>query len=195
MTENYRHNLSNVTSLSTLLLLSLMLQAQSSRAQQSNVELHLTAHQLINGLPDTFSFIFVNVGDHDVRVPPVSPCMGGRDSGTLILKLEFSPTGRPPTTGKGGGCGGGGSDMPGSLEQAKTWRTLKPGESLIKTYKRSELFVYEQDPGAYDFWGEYRPPALTSEDITALERAGMDFPRQPLRSAHLRFHRAKRPTR
>jgi len=85
--------------------------------------------------------------------------------------------------------------MPGILEQAKSWRSLQPGESLTKTYKRSELFVYEQDRGAYDFWAEYRPPALTAEDITALEQAGIDFPRQVLRSAHLRFHRAKRLTR
>jgi len=129
MTENYSRNLCNVPALSTFLLFSLILQAQSSGIQQSSLELRVTPHQLINGVPDRFSFVFVNVGDHEVRVPPMSPCMGGRYSGTLILDLEFQPSG-PPTPGKGGGCGGGISHMPGILEQAKSWRSLQPGESV-----------------------------------------------------------------
>ena len=196
MTENSSRNLCDVMALSTFLLFSLILQGQSSGIQKSSLELHLTAHQLINGVPDKFSFVVVNVSDHEVRVPSMSPCMGGRYSGTLVLNLEFQPSG-PPTPGKGGGCGGGvgGSHMPGILEQAKSWRGLQPGESLTKTYKRSELFVYEEGRGAYDFWAEYGPPALTAEDIAALEQAGIDFPRQVLRSSHLRFHRAKRVNR
>ena len=62
--------------------------------------------------------------------------------------------------------------MPGILEQAKSWRILKPGESLIKTYKQSEFFVYKYTSKIQEltiFWGEYRPPALTNGDITALE--------------------------
>jgi len=174
----------SITGLSVVLLLSLTLQAQSK------LELHLAAHQLINGVPDTFSFVFVNVGDHEVRIPPLSPCIGTY-SGTLILKFEFSP---PQKTGVGGGCGGGLSEIPGILEQAKSWRRLQPGESLTKSYKRSELFVVEQAPGTYEFWAEYRPLQLTAEEMTLLEQAGIDFPRQVLRSSHLRFHRSKRRT-
>lgn len=126
MTENYSRNPYNRTALIVLLLFSLILQAQSSGTPQSNLKMHLTAHQLINGVPDTFSFVFVKVGDHEVRVPPVSPCMGGRYSGTLILEL-------------GGGCGGISYHMPGILEEAKLWSRLQPGESLTKMYKRGEL--------------------------------------------------------
>jgi hypothetical protein len=190
MNENYSRNPWKLMAFAVLLLFSFILQAQSSGRPGSSLEVRLNAHQLTNGVPDTFSFVFVNVGDHEVRVPALSPCMGGRYSGTLILELEFSPSG-PPMPGKGGGCGGGVDHMPGILEQSKLWRSLKPGESLTMTYKRSELFVYEQGPGAYDFWAEYRPPALTVEDITALQQAGIDFPRQVLRSAHLHFHRAR----
>ena len=192
MTGNCSRNRYSSTAVSAVLLLSLILQAQSSGTPQSNLELHLAAHQLINGVPDTFSFVFVNVSDHEVRVPPMSPCMG--DSGTLILKLEFSPS-ETAKNGKGGGCGGGASEMPGILEQAKSWRRLQPGESLTKSYKRAELFVFEQAPGAYEFWAEYRPPQLTAEEVSLLEQAGIDFPRQVLRSSHLRFHRGKRRAR
>jgi hypothetical protein len=187
MAECWKREVCNVTVIDVLLLFSLILPAQTFPAEQSNVELRLRASQIMNGVPDTISFVFVNITDHDVRVPPVSPCIG-RYSGTLNLRLEFSPIG-PPGTGKSGGCGGGVSHPPGILEQAKSWKNLRPGESLTVSYKRTELFVFEQAPGVYDFWGEYQPPQLTADDIKALKQAGIDFPRKPLRSTHLRFNR------
>jgi hypothetical protein len=187
MTERCNRNLCNVTALITVVLSSLILTAQSSRTKPSSVELRLAANEIVNGVPDAFSFVFVNLGDHEIRVPPVSPCVGPY-SGTLILRVEFSPI-QPQKSGKGGGCGGAGSHMPGILEQAKSWGRLQPGESLTMSYKRSELNVFEQAPGAYDFWGEYQPPKLTAEEVRLLEQAGMDFPRELLKSTHLRFHR------
>jgi hypothetical protein len=120
------------------------------------------------------------MGDHEVSIPPLSPCTG-RFTGTLKLRLDFSPAG-PRGGGEGGGCGGGGSHPPGILDQVKSWRILKPRQSLAVSYKRSELWVSEQAPGGYDFWGEYEPPQLTAEDIAALEHAGIDFLREPLTS-------------
>ncbi len=188
MAETCIRNLRNVGAVSVLVLLSLIVSGQISPTKQSNVELRLSAAQINHGVPDSIGFVFANIGDHEVRVPPVSPCIG-RYSGTLNLRLEFSPSRPSARTGKGGGCGGGVDHMPGILEQAKTWRKLRPGESFTVSYKREELFVSEQAPGAYEFWGEYRPPRLTTEEITALERAGIDFPREPLSSTHLRFNR------
>jgi hypothetical protein len=57
------------------------------------------------------------------------------------------------------------------------------------TYKRTELFVFEQAPGDYDFWGEYEPPSLTAEEVATVQHAGIDFLRESLTSAHLRFKR------
>jgi len=188
MAETCIRNLRNVGAVSVLVLLSLIVSGQISPTKQSNVELRLSAAQINHGVPDSIGFVFANIGDHEVRVAPVSPCIG-RYSGTLNLRLEFSPSRPSARTGKGGGCGGGVDHMPGILEQAKTWRKLRPGESFTVSYKREELFVSEQAPGAYEFWGEYRPPRLTTEEITALERAGIDFPREPLSSTHLRFNR------
>jgi len=186
MTESWKRNVCHVTFVNFLVLCSLIVSAQTSAGKQSSVELRIRPSHVTKGVPDTISFVFVNIGDHELRIPPVSPCIGGRFSGTLRLRLEISPV---PTTGKGGGCGGEGSHLLGILEQAKSWKRLKPGESLTVSYKRSELFVSEQAPGAYELWGEYQPPHVPAEDITALEHAGIDFPREPLSSTHLRFNR------
>lgn len=145
-----------------LILFSLIASAQTSPTKQSNIELRLRTGQLINGVPETISFVFVNIGDQEVRIPPVSPCIGGQYSGTLKSRLELSPV-VPQGTGKGGGCGVGASHVLGILEQAKSWRRLQPRQWLIVSYKRNELFVFEQTPGAYDFWGEYEPPHLRAE--------------------------------
>jgi hypothetical protein len=190
MAEDCIRNLRNVAAVSVLVLSSLIASGQTSPTIQSNMELRLIAAQNNHGVPDSIGFVFANIGDHEVAVPPVSPCIG-RYSGTLNLTLEFSPSRPSPRkgNGKGGGCAGGLDHIPGILEQAKTWRKLRPGESFTVSYKREELFVSEQAPGAYEFWGGYRPPRLTEEEITALEQAGIDFPREPLSSTHLHFNR------
>lgn len=189
MTENWE-TYRRTAILNMLLLSSFMVPAQVSARKQSNVELRIEPSELINGVPGTISFVFVNIADHEVRIPPVSPCIpAGRYAGAVKLGFGFAPL-RPSTTGgKGGGCGGGASHPPDILEQAKSWRRLKPGASFIVSYKRTELFVYEQASGSYEFWGEYQPPTLTAEDITALEHSDIDFARKALSSPHLRFTR------
>jgi hypothetical protein len=189
MARSPKHKAWNIAEISVLVLSSLVVSAQTSARKESDVELRLEPSHVINGVPDTFSFVFVNVGDHEIRIPPVSPCVG-RHSGTLRLKLDFLPVG-PPADGAGGGCGGGVSHPPPILEQAKSWRMLQPGKSLTVRYKRSELFVFEQHSGAYDFSGEYDPPRLTADESATLEHAGIDFPREPLQTTHLRFNRSE----
>jgi hypothetical protein len=176
--------------MNTLLLSSFIVSGQVPVRKRSNVELRIRPSELINGVPGTISFVFVNIADHEVRIPPVSRCIpAGRYAAAVKLGFEFAPL-RPPTTGGiSGGCGGGVDHLPGILEQAKSWARLKPGASFTVSYKRTELFVYEQAPGGYEFWGEYQPPTLTTEDITALEHSDIDFAREPLRSPHLRFSR------
>lgn len=179
------HIISNCISL--VVLYSLVLSAQTGAPAKAPIELHIKPGELINGVPDTFSFVFVNAGDRDVRIPLVSPCLG-RHSGTVALRLEFSPVG-PQGTGRGGGCAGWLDPPPGILEEVRSWKRLKPGESFAVSYKRFELSVFEQAPGAYEFWGEYQPPRLTTEEIGLLESAGIEFASEPLRSTPLRFNR------
>ena len=169
-----------------LVLSSLIGSAHDCARKLSDVDLLITPSGLTKGVPGTFSVVFVNNADHEVRIPPVSPCVG-QYSGTVKLRVDFSPI-TPQTTGKGGGCGSGGSRPPGILEQAKSWKKLKPGESLTVSYKRTELFDFEEPPGAYEFWGEYQPPRLTTEEIAPLEHAGIAFLCEPLKSNHLRFN-------
>ena len=174
------------TALFVLVLFSSVLPAQTHAAKEVTVEPRLSPSQIVNGAPDAISFVLVNLGDHEVRVPPVSPCIGIY-TGRLKLRLQFSPV-TPTGTGKGGGCGSGEPHMP-ILDQVKSWRRLQPGQSFTATYKRTELFVFEQAPGDYDFWGEYEPPALTAEEVATVQHAGIDFLRESLTSAHLRFKR------
>lgn len=169
------------------LLYSLVLSAQTAEPRAPVVELRIRPSDLVNEVPDTISFVFVNAGDREVRIPPVSPCLG-HHSGTLALRLEFSPAG-PPGAGKGGGCAGWLDHVPGILEEVKSWKRLNPGESFTVSYKRVELSVFEQAPGLYEFWGEYRPPKLTAEEIELLQSAGIDFASKSLRSTPLRFNR------
>jgi len=170
-----------------LVLSALIVSAHDCAKKPSDVELRITPGELIKGVPRTIGFVFLNVADHEVRIPPVSPCIG-RYSGTIKLRLDFSSV-TPQTTGKGAGCGGGVSHPPGILEQAKSWRRLKPGESFTVSYERAELFVFEEAPGAYELRGEFQPPQLTTEEIAVLDHAGISFPCQTLRSAHLQFNR------
>lgn len=160
-----------------------------AQTQTKNVELQLKASDIIDGVPDLISFVFVNHGRYEVRVPPVSPCVG-KYSGRLILHLRFLPA-VAGGNGVGGGCAGGLDHMPPILDQVKSWRRLAPGESFITTYKRAELFASQQAAGDYDFWGEYRPPTLSAGERNALEHAGVTFLREPLTSGHLRFKRRR----
>jgi hypothetical protein len=164
--------------------------AQSGATEKSpNLELRLQPGKLVNGIPDSFTFAFVNISAHEVRMPQPSKCMGA-DYGTILLALNFTspePVGIP-----GGGCGGGvggNGHRPSILDLAKNWKVIKPHDSLSLTYTREELFSTLQASGTYDFWAEYTPSKISAEDQRALTEAGIDFPRNRLVSSHLIFIR------
>lgn len=127
MTGNSMSRTFSGTALFVLVLFSSVLPAQTHAAKEVTGELRLSPSQIVNGVPDAISFVFVNLGDHEVRVPPVSPCIGIY-TGRLKLRLQFSPV-TPTGTGKGGGCGSGEPHMP-ILDQVKSWRRLQPGQSF-----------------------------------------------------------------
>ncbi len=149
----------------------------------ANLELRLESSDLKSGVPESFTFVFVNVGSHDIHVPQVGPCSG--DYGWLRLQLDYKCV--VDGQGFGGGCGGGMGDGPGILGFAKSWETLRPGESLRIKESRSAMFQNQECPGRYDFWAEYTPPHLSAADVKILTDAGVDFPRERLTSNHLTF--------
>lgn len=155
----------------------------------ADLELRIKPGELDKGLPREFSFVFVNISDHIVRMPRPTQCSGG--AGTVFLRSAFKPLNplRVPSGG-GGGCGAGHPAQDSRILQwAQSWQSLKPGESLTVKYTRRALFNFQEDAGSYDFWVEYVPPDLTAEDIAQLERAGFDFPRASLVSKRLHFSR------
>lgn len=178
-----------VFNVSTVCLVVVFCVVVPAQTRTANVQLQLRASEMVDGVPNSISFVFVNHGRYEVRVPPVSPCIG-RYSGMLILRLRFLPA-VSGASGGGGGCGGGLDHIPPILDQVKSWRRLGAGESLTATYKRSDLFVSQQAPGDYDFWGEYQPPTLSPEEMITLEHAGITVLQEPLTSAHLRFKRPR----
>ena len=157
-------------------------------ASKPKLELRILSGQLDRGLPKSFTFVFVNRSGHPMRMLRPTQCIGG--NGTVMLRSQFKPlNSRTVPSGGGGGCGGGLSEKMRILEWAKSWHSLDSGESLSVSYSRGDLFNFQEDAGDYEFWGEYVPPKLTIEDISVLEKTGIDFPRVTLTSAHLNFKR------
>lgn len=167
----------------------LMLGQSSGSQKQSNLELQLKSGLLINGVPESFTFVFVNISGHDLRMPKPSNCHIPT-TGTVVLKLTVKPA---PPHGIGHGCVGDVGFFKGQPpirdRVEKRWELLTPGGSLSVTFDRDELFVNDQSPGRYDFWAEYIPPYVSAQEAKALARAGINFPQPRLVSNHLVFVR------
>ncbi len=151
-----------------------------------NLALRLEASDLKSGVPESFTFVFVNAGTHDVHVPQLGPC-SSREEGWLRLQLDYKCV--VDGQGFGGGCGGGSNDGPGILAAVRSWKTLTPGESLRIKETRRDMFQTQDCAGKYDFWAEYTPPHLSPADVKILADAGVDFPHEHLTSNHLTFEK------
>jgi hypothetical protein len=67
-------------------------QVPQSSVAKPNLELRITPVELKNGLPKGFTFVFVNVSDHKLRMPGPTQCCGG--NGTVSLRSRFKPSSR-----------------------------------------------------------------------------------------------------
>lgn len=153
-----------------------------------NLELRLVAGELGNGVPQAFTFELVNISDHDVRVPQPSVDCGSDFYGSIWLLLVF----RPPHMADewaGFGCADDRFDGDPILKRVQKWQLLHPGEVAKQTIGRDHLHYEGKDPGKYDFWADYRPPAIEQDDQKALRDAGIDFPREPLSSQHIIYEK------
>jgi hypothetical protein len=169
-----------------LLLAPLLAPAQSNPPRQSpNLELRLQPGKLVNGIPDTFTFIFTNISHHDVRMPKPSNCVTS-DTGIVVLRVKVTPE---PRSGLRGGCGGWIEGHRPVRDQAKSWPVFRPGESLRVTYSLQQLFFDDHGPATYEFSAEYTPPVNPPNDQQVLTAEGIDFPRERLASQHVIFTR------
>ncbi len=156
-------------------------------AQGSNLELRLHAEDIQDGIPQTFTFSLVNKSDHDIRVPtPAIECEDPVDDGSLSLKVNFRPS-RPGEAGVGYGCANDRTDKRTILDRVKTWKNLRPGESIVLKVARERLHYACKEPGTSEFLAYYFPPAMTPSDRKVLSLSGIDFPHSQLTTARVTF--------
>ena len=123
-----------------------------------------------------------------IRVPvPSIPC--AETNGYIWLHLEFTPL-KPRLAGiLPAFCAGGAAGSQPILDRAETWMVLRPGDALRRTVPRERLLYSDKEPGTYEFWAEYSPPALGAADLEVLQRAGIYVPRTTLTSGHIAFRK------
>jgi hypothetical protein len=154
----------------------------------ANLLLFLQAKEVRMDMPQVFGFVLVNISDHVVLIPP-NPNVECTDlsRGSLWLRLNFTPfTHEVPRLGSGcvADYGIGLIRSPSVLDRVKAWKVLHPGESLSFDIPKN---FEEQRAGTYQFWVEYQPPHISTDDQATLRQAGIDFPHDALTSAHITF--------
>jgi len=152
-------------------------------ATPGKLELRLLPQSVVMKIPQTFTILMVNGTDHDVRMPTPSLECGDGPHGTVRLRLNFKPY-TPGVPSLGGGCVNDFSHSPMS-DAIKGWKVLRPGESL--TLATINDRVLAQEAGSYDYWAHYDPPGMPEADREWLRKAGIDYPKEDLDSAHVKF--------
>lgn len=150
-----------------------------------NLELHLQARVSADGIPQALNASIVNVSNHDVHLPTPSIMCGDVVYGTFRLNLNFKPLGGEESN-IGSGCFNDYSYSP-IRNRIKTWKVLRPGESLELMDDR----LPTQVPGSYDYWASYLPPGMPKTDAQLLQNDGIDFPRTSLQSSHVQYVKSK----
>jgi hypothetical protein len=140
------------------------------------------------GVPQGFSFELINVSDHEVHVPaPTVECTDGL-SGYILLNLDLKPDDGKWVGGRGCAVDRGGP-WPSILDRAKSWKLLRPGETLTVKRFRNTLLFDDSRAGTYAFWAEYVPPTVSPLDASLLRGSGIEFCDQRLNTRRLRFVR------
>jgi hypothetical protein len=179
----------NVMVFTALGTLSALLGGQEKPAKPVNpVTLELTmevATTTEDGLPEALRFTLTNAGNVAVDLPmPAIDCLG--ENGAIRVPSLARLDG-PGTIG-GHGSGSGGTGGPTFLERVKSsWLHLRPGEYLTFSGDRRSLVDRASGPATYEYWAEYEPPFLTSEERKELTEGGYAVPTEKVESAHESF--------
>jgi hypothetical protein len=151
------------------------------------IELSLLPMDLVDGVPQGFTFVLTNVSSGDLRIPPPDiDCSNRTRHGAIRLQDSWTPL-ASQGLGLGTGvisCGGGGVyPVPQLtlLELTRNWTVLRPGESLRITADSNSLRhkpSSQSSPGTYTVSAMYIPPQLSSEAQRLLFQAGFVIPQQ-----------------
>jgi hypothetical protein len=169
----------------TLLLTPLLLAQGNALKPVPNLELRLSPGEMVNGVPQTFTFRLINVSQHNVWVPDPTVECSNSVGGYLSLGVQFAPL-HPPGSETRGGCVVD-EFKPPILVRAQKWKVLAPGEAIEKTASRAQLRYEVELPGTYEFWAEYHPPMLRPGEQETLRERGVDFSVENLTTSHLTF--------
>jgi hypothetical protein len=163
-----------------------LLNAVSARTSSGDLEFRIHPEDIVGGIPQAFTFVFVNHSHHDVRIP--GPAIQGEDSlgGHIELQLRFTPL-KPGPPGEGRGCAGDTFNPPSLMDRIKTWNVVHAGETLTFRADRQHLFYDDAQPGTYDFWASYYPPSVSRSDQNKLHDTGIDFANERLATGHVAF--------
>ena len=158
--------------------------AQTSPAPQpKNLELQLRSEPVQTKIPTAFTILIVNNTDHDLYLPIPSLECGDVPHGAVWLRLNFKSL-VPGPVGFVHGCAKNFLYQP-IIDRVKKWKHLGPGESLSLATITDRILA--QGAGTYDYWAFYYPPGMPKADEDLLQQAGIDFPRNALKSNHLKF--------
>ena len=166
------------------------LTAQISRPTTTGaVELRIDANYVGSGTPASFSFRLINASGHDILLPsPSIRCEDPTMDGSIYLHNDFTPN-DPSVPRKESFCTNDNMKHLPIFERIKSWKTLRPGESLTLSASRKRLGNEVQDPGSYDFWATYFPPAVEKDERNALLAKGIQIPREIAVSNHIVLHK------
>jgi len=152
------------------------------------IELSLLPMDLVDGVPQGFTFVLTNISSGDLRIPPPDPdCSNRTPHGAIRLQESWTPLashGLGLGTGVASCCGGGGAYPPPQLtllQLTSKWTVLRPGESLRITVDSNSLRLKpssSSSPGTYTVSAMYIPPQLSSEAQRLLFQAGIVIPQQ-----------------
>ena len=160
------------------------------------LSLRLQPENLVDGVPQAFTFVLTNVGAEDVHLPlPDIDCSNRSPQGSVWLDESWQPSTGATGLAKGKGyCdfGSAGRPEPTVIERAKEWTLLKPGESTYITASAANLHYETAQPGIYEFSGTYVPPLLTKEQLQLLRSVGINVPYHETKSASLQYLKSSR---
>ena len=157
----------------------------SSSATSGDIELRIQTQDVGSGLPVGVSFQLVNTSGHDILLPPPSiACENPTLDGSIFLKTDFTPR-DPDAPRQGDNCTNDNMNHMSIFERIKSWKTLHPGESLSLSASRKRLGDNLQDPGTFDFWAIYFPPAMNKDERKALLAQGIQIAQEMAVSNHI----------
>jgi hypothetical protein len=168
------------------------------------IELSLLLMDLVDGVPQGFTFVLTNVSSGDLRIPPpdITDCSDRTPHGTIRLEEAWVPLASPGLgIAKGvASCGGGGgvrSPAPQLTlrELTREWTVLRPGESLRISTNNNSLGHKPSSPGTYTVSAMYIPPQLSSEAQRLLFQAGIVIPQQNAVTSEQHYEKPVKPTR